>query len=52
MGHEDVKLGLLRSIVGGHDKGQRGGGRVNTFLVGDPGIAKSTLGQEVPKIKP
>lgn len=50
--HDDVKLGLLRSIVGGDDHKQRGGGRVNTFLVGDPGTAKSTLGQEAAKIKP
>ena len=41
IGHDDVKLGVLRSIVGGDDHGQRGGGRVNTFLVGDPGTAKS-----------
>ena len=52
IGHDDVKLGLLRSIVGGDDHGQRGGGRVNTFMVGDPGTAKSTLGQEAAKIKP
>lgn len=52
IGHEDVRLGLLRSIVGGYDRGQRGGGRVNTFLVGDYGTAKSTLGQEAAKIKP
>jgi MCM P-loop domain len=50
--HNDVKLGLLRSIVGGDNHGQRGGGRVNTFLVGDPGTAKSTLGQEAAMIKP
>jgi len=43
---------LLRFIVGGADHGQRGGGRVNTFMVGDPGTAKSTLGQEAAKIKP
>ncbi len=52
IGHNDAKLGLLRSIVGGYDHGQRGGGRVNTFMVGDPGTAKSTLGQEAAKIKP
>ena len=52
IGHDDVKLGVLRSIVGGNDHGQRGGGRVNTFLVGDPGTAKSTIGQEAARIKP
>lgn len=52
IGHNHIKLGVLRSIVGGHDRGQRGGGRVNTFLVGDPGTAKSTIGQEAAKIKP
>ena len=41
IGHNHIKLGVLRSIVGGDDHGQRGGGRVNTFLVGDPGTAKS-----------
>ena len=52
IGHNDAKLGLLRSIVGGYDHGQRAGGRVNTFMVGDPGTAKSPLGQEAAKIKP
>ena len=52
IGHDDVKLGVLRSIVGGDDHSQRGGGRVNSFLVGDPGTAKSTIGQEAAKIKP
>lgn len=52
IGYEHVRFGILRSIVGGYDKGQRGGGRVNTFMVGDPGTAKSTLGQEAAKIKP
>lgn len=52
IGQDQIKLGVLRSIIGGHDRGQRGGGRVNTFLVGDPGTAKSTLAQEAAKIKP
>ena len=52
IGHNHIKLGVLRSIVGGDDHGQRGGGRVNTFLVGDPGTAKNTIGQEAAKIKP
>ena len=41
-GHEVPKEGILRSIVGGDNYGQRGGGRVSTFMVGDPGTAKST----------
>jgi DNA replicative helicase MCM subunit Mcm2 (Cdc46/Mcm family) len=52
VGHKDAKLGLLRSIVGGDNHGQRGGGRINTFMVGDPGTAKSTLAQEAAMIKP
>ncbi len=52
VGYEHVRFGILRSIVGGYDQGQRGGGRVNTFMVRDPGTAKSTLGQEAAKIKP
>ncbi len=56
IGHDDVKLGLLRSIVGG-DKGGDGHGRsdngfIDTFMVGDHGTAKSTLGAEATKIKP
>ena len=43
IGHNDKKLGLLRSLVGGcadhgNDNGRRG--RINTLLVGDPGTAK------------
>ena len=52
IGHDDVKLGVLRAMVGGDDHGQRGGGRVNTFLVGDPGTAKSLIAEEATKIKP
>jgi DNA replicative helicase MCM subunit Mcm2 (Cdc46/Mcm family) len=52
IGHNHIKLAVLRSVVGGHDRGQRGGGRINMFLVGDPGTAKSTIGQEAAKIKP
>ena len=57
VGHEDVKLGILRSIVGGnrngHDNnnGQFNNGFIDTFMVGDPGTAKSTLGNEATKIK-
>lgn len=52
IGYEDVKLGLLRSIVGGVDRGKKSGGRLDTLLVGDPGTAKSTLAKEVTEIKP
>ena len=43
IGHSDKKLGLLRSIVGarsnhGTDNGRRG--RINTLLVGEPGMQK------------
>ena len=44
IGHEDVKLGLLRSIVGGDRNGQPKDGFIDTFMVGNPGTAKSTLG--------
>jgi DNA replicative helicase MCM subunit Mcm2 (Cdc46/Mcm family) len=57
IGHNDKKVGLLRSIVGGrtdsgggNDNGRRG--RINTMLVGDPGTAKSRLGREATKILP
>ncbi len=43
IGHDDVKRGLLRSIVGGIDRGKKSGGRIDTLLVGDPGTAKSKL---------
>ena len=57
IGHEDVKLGLLRSIVGGNKNSNNGlsqgeGGRINTFLIGDFGTAKSSLGEEAAKTKP
>ncbi len=53
IGHNDKKLGLLRSLVGGradhgNDNGRRG--RINTLLVGDPGTAKSLLARETTKI--
>jgi DNA replicative helicase MCM subunit Mcm2 (Cdc46/Mcm family) len=55
IGHNDKKLGLLRSIVGarsdhGTDNGRRG--RINTLLVGDPGTAKSTLAREASYLLP
>ena len=52
IGHDDVKLGLLRSIVGGDSHGEPKNGFIDTFMVGDPGTAKSTLGREATKIKP
>lgn len=52
IGHHDVKRGLLRSIVGGVDRGKKGGGRIDTLEVGDPGTAKSKLGTEAAEIKP
>ena len=55
IGHNDKKLGLLRSIVGarsdhGTDNGRRG--RINTLLVGEPGTAKSTLAKEASLLLP
>ena len=52
IGHDDVKRGLLRSIVGGVDRGKKGGGRIDTLEVGDPGTAKSKLGIEAAEMKP
>jgi len=52
IGYSDVKRGLLRSIVGGTNRGKKGGGRVDTLMVGDPGTAKSKLGDEATEIKP
>ena len=40
IGHDNVKLGLLRSIIGGDDHGQNGTGRVNTLRLEIPGTAK------------
>jgi DNA replicative helicase MCM subunit Mcm2 (Cdc46/Mcm family) len=55
LGHSDVKLGLLRSLVGGlkdhgDDNGRRG--RINTVLVGDKGTAKSIFARESTKLIP
>jgi DNA replicative helicase MCM subunit Mcm2 (Cdc46/Mcm family) len=49
--HNDAKLGVLRSVVGGVEHGKIRG-RINTFMVGDPGTAKSTLAREAIDIKP
>ncbi len=49
--HNDAKLGILRSVVGGIERGKIRG-RINTFMVGDPGTAKSTLAREVVDLKP
>lgn len=46
-----AKLEILRSIVGGIEKGKIRG-RINTLLVRDPGTAKSTLSRETVEIKP
>ena len=55
IGHNDKKLGLLRSIVGARsDQGTDNGrpGRINTLLVGEPGTAKSTLAREASYLLP
>ena len=51
IGHNDAKLGILRSVVGGMEHGKIRG-RINTFMVGDPGTAKSTLAREAIDLKP
>lgn len=51
LGHEDRKIGILRSIVGGVNRGEKGDGRISTLMVGDPATAKSQLGKEAVKIK-
>jgi DNA replicative helicase MCM subunit Mcm2 (Cdc46/Mcm family) len=53
IGWPEAKLGLLRSIVGGRNRGDGAlSGKIHTFLVGDPRTAKSKLGEEAMKIKP
>src|SRR4029079_16651340 len=53
IGWPEAKLGLLRSIVGGRNRGEGAlSGKIHTILVGDPGTAKSKLGEETMKIKP
>ena len=49
--HNYTKLGILRSMVGGVEHGKIRG-RINTFMVGDPGTAKSTLAREAVDVKP
>ena len=46
IGHNDVKLGVLRSLVGGRsdDNGRRG--RIPTLLIGDKVTAKSLIARE------
>ena len=51
IGHNYAKLGVLRSVVGGIEHGKIRG-RINTFMVGDPGTAKSTLAREAVDVKP
>ena len=55
IGHNDVKLGLLRSMVGGRmdhgdDNGRRG--RIPSLLIGDKGTAKTLFARESTKIIP
>ena len=51
IGHNYAKLGVLRSVVGGVEHGKIRG-RINTFMVGDPSTAKSTLAREAVDVKP
>lgn len=50
IGHEDKKIGLLRSAIGAPENSRRG--RINTLFVGPPGTAKSTLAREASKMMP
>jgi len=52
IGHDDVKRGLLRAIVGGIDRGKESSGRLDTLMPGDIGTAKSKLGAEAAEVKP
>ena len=54
-GHNDAKMGILRSIIGGNknkndgtDNGRRG--RIHTNLIGDPGTSKTLLSTESTKL--
>lgn len=55
-GYDDVKLGLVCSLVGGQTRwtpdGARNRGESHTFLIGDPGTAKSALANYVADISP
>ena len=48
IGWDEIKLGCLRSIVGGTEQKTRG--RINTLLVGDKGLAKSLMMRECTKM--
>ena len=50
IGWDEIKLGCLRSIVGGTEQKTRG--RINTLLVGDKGLAKSLMMRECTKMRP
>jgi MoxR-like ATPase len=52
IGHDDIKRGILRAIVGGINRGKDSTGQVDTLIGGDPGTAKSQLGDEATEIKP
>lgn len=57
IGHNDAKMGILRSIIGGCKKKENGTdngrrGRIHTNLIGDPGTAKTALSIESNKLDP
>lgn len=57
IGHNDAKMGILRSIIGGSKKKENGTdngrrGRIHTNLIGDPGTAKTALSIESNKLDP
>jgi len=53
IGHDEIKIGLLRAIVGANDFDVfKNVGRLDTLLVGPPGTAKTTLMIAASNIKP
>ncbi|MCS7122500.1 MAG: minichromosome maintenance protein MCM [Candidatus Micrarchaeota archaeon] len=55
-GYEDVKRAIILQLIGGNRKRTRAGTRlrpnIHILLIGDPGIAKSRILQQVAKISP
>jgi replicative DNA helicase Mcm len=51
IGHKVQKLGILRSVVGAPETSNLRG-RINTLLIGPPGVAKSMLTREAVELVP
>ena len=52
LGYATIKEAVLLLMVGGFDPRETGRSDINVLLVGDPGIAKSTILQEASKVAP